>query len=679
MAEGFPFPGTPPETVGYPGNPLPLVFEGFDGLNTKPSRPAIEDQELYICDGFMPIGKSNLRTLPGMGTALYTAPTGLTLVLPWFGNIGATAIAVVFLSDGSVQSVNVDTGVVTQIAAPGTIQHPSPAGIGISQWGREYILFSAKQTNGYFIWDGTLLYTAGTIGPTVTISSDGLDYIAPPDITAVGGSGSGATFTATLENGSLQSISVINPGHGYSYTDYVYLAFLGGGGNTSAIATAFISSGTVSSISVVNAGTGYTSTTSVALYGGGGAGAKATATVSSGTVSSISVTAAGEGYMSVPTVIITDANNPVAQATVPLMPFGVSGTAIETYQSHSWLADGSKILFTATESPSDFATSDGGGEFTSYDSFLKVGFSGLKQSNGFLYLVADSSLNYISGVKTSGSPATTTFSNQNVDPQIGSSWPGSLQVFSRNVVIANSFGIHVSYGGAVTKVSGALDGIYPDTELVGNFSPSSAVCIIYGIHVYVLLIPMLDQVTGRVMNKLVMWDGKKFWTANQELQLTWVTTQIINSQMTAWGTDGRGLYPLFQTPSTSLVKTAQSKLWAKPAYFYDKVTSRVFGLINYTQPSSSGITVTVDDGVDGTSTAAAQEPNKLTWKNASGGTITWTNASGGTLTWYAPGLNLFAFASSQTGALLGITLSTRAPDITILSTALMTQEYQTRF
>ena len=67
------------------------------------------------------------------------------------------------------------------------------------------------------------------------------------------------------------------------------------------------------------------------------------------------------------------------------------------------------------------STSDGAGTIISQDSFLRVGFYGLKQANGFIYTLGDSSINTISGVATStATPPVTTFSNQNVDPQIAS-------------------------------------------------------------------------------------------------------------------------------------------------------------------------------------------------------------------------------------------------------------------
>ena len=61
-------PGQPQQGANYPASFQPFVFDGFNGLNTKPTRPAIADQEMAWCDNFIPLGKSNLRTLPDLGT-----------------------------------------------------------------------------------------------------------------------------------------------------------------------------------------------------------------------------------------------------------------------------------------------------------------------------------------------------------------------------------------------------------------------------------------------------------------------------------------------------------------------------------------------------------------------------------------------------------------------------------
>ena len=72
----FQTPARPPEIPGFPENFQLLIFDGFKGLNTKPTRPGIEDQEMAWCDNWMPLGEGNLRTLYDMGGILFTSGSG---------------------------------------------------------------------------------------------------------------------------------------------------------------------------------------------------------------------------------------------------------------------------------------------------------------------------------------------------------------------------------------------------------------------------------------------------------------------------------------------------------------------------------------------------------------------------------------------------------------------------
>lgn len=71
-----------------------------------------------------------------------------------------------------------------------------------------------------------------------------------------------------------------------------------------AAATATIVSSSVSTITVTDPGCGYTNAPLVLVVGGGGAGAAASCTISNGMVVSITVTNGGAGYTNAPTVII---------------------------------------------------------------------------------------------------------------------------------------------------------------------------------------------------------------------------------------------------------------------------------------------------------------------------------------------------------------------------------------
>ena len=579
-----------------PANPYlptglePLVFEEFMGINTSTSRYGVDPKQMAWCDGFMPIGPKLLRTLPGIGPSIHTEEgTGVSFFD--FANINATPLCIVVHTDGSIHAVNTATLVAPEIAPAGTIQNPSRTQVGISQWGNQYVIIVAEQTNGYFIYDGTLFYKAGGIGPQVTITNNGSNYSAPV-VTVTGGSGSGATFSATVLFGLIVSITVTNPGTGYLATDTL-------------------------------------------------------------------------------TVNIADATGSSAAATAVLMPFAVQGSAVETYTGRVWVANGPTISWTAPGSVFNFATASGGGNTTSTDSFLRVSYTQLKQTNGFLYLLGDSSINYISGVQTSGVPPVTTFTNQNADPEVGTPWPATVDVFGRNIVFANAFGSHVSYGAAVTKVSEPLDGVWNTVPNFAGLSPSACKAIIYGKKVWAVLLPIIDPISGQQRNKLFMTpDLKKWWATEQDLTLTYVQHQEINSIITAYGTDGNAIYPLFQLPSHGFTKYAQSKLWAEPGgYHLLKTINRFWMLANFYSIDTFEIDVSFDNEVgNGTFEEVPITPPQVTWYNNSQAIVPWVNNAAAPVTWFSTGTSISdGDAVGQKGFLNGFTLRTSAADVAILS------------
>lgn len=763
----------PPSTPGFPQNPLPIVFSGFTGLNTKASEQGIQDQEMFVCDGFMPLGPNNLRCLYGIGDTFYTSPTGTTIESHSFNNIGDNLYAIVSLSNGAIEAYL--NGSVIPVAAAGTI---TAFRADFSQWADQYIIIVAPQTNGYFLWDGTVLYKAGTIAPTITITNSGSGYTGPPTITmsnigavamgdidfsgsgnpspgdtvtlnsvvwtfvagapvgnqieiqgvlaltldvglvrwnasvdplmtvatysdptgsalkivydtsgAIGNSytlaasaaspsagtltggvngGAGATFSGTVANGSLVGVTVTNPGTGFQPGDVPILTIIGGGSDDMASATPVISADSgVSSVIVNNGGQGYSNLVQVTASSGGasidatfsvvgqngvitqvnvenpgigytsvpvltvadlasgavGTGAILTAVLTAGQIASVTVDTHGTGYTSAPTLTIVgdgvgavlqanisgsvldsitvvnagagytqaalefSGGNRGASATAFIMPFGVSGTTVETYQSRVWVGNGRNGQVGAPSDPADFSAANGATSFQSTDSFLRQRYTKFIQSNGFLYLFADSSINYISGVNTSGNPVVTTFSNLNVDPQVGSPWQGTVQLFGRDIVFANPVGVFVSYGGAVTKVSDALDGIYttvPQSDWPDGFEPSAAVMTIFGIRCYILALPIIDQVTKQQVVKCLMWDSKRWWTSPQQgFTAPFLASQDFDSTLNAYASINQTqLAKLFTTPTQEFTRYLYSKLWDSPGIFQTKMQRELFGSAN---------------------------------------------------------------------------------------------------
>ena len=718
----------PPKAEDPQGNPFtpplpaPQLMEKFAGINTSTTRAGVPDEQCYWIDGFMPVAPRNLRTLPGVGPQLRGA-FGATIVFFGFYNLGAVPYAVYFLSDGSVETVNTSgTAITTQILAPGSILAPAITGIGFSQWGQDYLLITANQTNGYWVWDGTLLYTAGTLSPIVTLTNPGAAYQTTPNILFTGG-GTGATAQATILNGVVTGVSLTNPGTGFLANETPSIIFTGGtaagtgatltasltqqaAGSGGSIATTWApvgsdqwdlgsgsigvsasgsgytqfivgswnytaapggawfqggvpginlttSNGSITAVSLANPasnpngvwytthatqptivvtdtggyvmtsvvvnshGSGYSPTTSVTATGGNDPVTQAVLKpiITSGSIGSVSVLSGGlYGSISpAPTLTVTDVAV-TASATVSLMPFAISGTAIETYQGRAWIANGPTIYFAAPGSFTDFATSDGGGNFTSGDNFLKVSYVRLVNTNGFLFLIADSSMNYISGVTTSGTPPTTTFTNQNCDPEVGTPYPYSVLTRGQDIVLANSWGVHVSRGAALEKVSEALDGVWNSVANFGSLTQlSSAKATVFSKRIWMVLAQIIDPVSNTTQNKLLIWNGKQWYASIQDFgPLTFIATQEINSVLTAWGTDGSVIKPLFNTPSVGFQKVVQSRYWDEPGgYQFSKATGRFWSVWNYNVAGSLNMLVDIDavgiNGANGTTFTGTQQ------------------------------------------------------------------------
>ncbi|HEY7625822.1 MAG TPA: hypothetical protein VH761_02100, partial [Ilumatobacteraceae bacterium] len=144
-------------------------------------------------------------------------------------------------------------------------------------------------------------------------------------VTITGGGGTGAEAVAnvlpknTLTGavGSVGTITVTNPGSGYTSAPTVAITSAGNTQTITATATAQIANGAISSIDVVNNGVGYTEPL-VAIAGAPGAGATAQAT--GGVDVDLTLSSGGTGY----------AINPVVEFSTPEEAWGRTAMGIAT-------------------------------------------------------------------------------------------------------------------------------------------------------------------------------------------------------------------------------------------------------------------------------------------------------------------------------------------------------------
>lgn len=740
--------------------PRVTTIEEWGSLNTKAQRPAIQPSEFSWVENWMPIGHGNLRTLYAEGEALYTAGGGHTIILHFPYNLGLISYVAVFLSDGSAIQVRKSDGATTTIGPASTFWTAGGDLPACRQYQSKYLLIgSTNTTNGYRVWDGTVLYQAGTLSPQVTITDGGANYTSAPTVTAHQGAGSGATFLATVSGGSVITIIETNPGAGYlegdlpqlvitgggsddqarahatvdstkggvaqinvtaggsGYTNDVHITFTGGGGSGAAAVVSTATNGVIVNITVTNPGSGYTSAPTVVFTATGGTGAAAVADVIFGQITAITVDSGGTGYTGAPNVVISapDSNNfptiqaqatalvaggvvtgftivssgagyltasielqggnHAANAQVTLMPFGLQATAIETYSDIVWTSINTKMTFSAAGSVSEFSTFAGGGSSPATDSFLRDRIVALQQANGFLYRLADSSINAISNVQTS-SNGITTFNNTNVDAQIGTAWRDSVVAFGRAIVFANPNGVYALYGGAAEKVSDNLDGLFAkatfNTGQIG-VTPTGSVATIFGIRVYMLLFTTTDPYTNTSRNIVAMWDGQKWFCATQKAVLTLISPEEIDSLLLAWGSDGTHLFKLFQTPSEDLSKVFQTKLSAGGGVHIIKQANRGYAVAENNASAAAMLDLSIDTEAGIGIAKSVSISEFLTFVGS--GPIRWIGAGGLELSFTAAGLQISGFLTSVYGRMMGWTCVSSAKDVTLISLGLIDRDY----
>lgn len=629
------------------------------GNNNTPNDYWLWDGKvLYAAGGIAPTTSTTSTSTITDGGAGYTSIPNYTV----FGGAGSGVVLMPVIFEGSVVGL--------------TVRHP---GTGYEPGDIVQVAFSGGGSDTSPILEAVL---ASGVVEFVTVVAGGSGYAPgtyPLTFTSVGGSGAAGTFTVNAA-GAVASAALTAGGSGYTSAPSV--SFNGAGSGTGAVAVASLTPGAVASVNIISGGTNLTGTPTLTFLGGGGSGAVATCTVSGGVITAVSVSHGGSGYTSVPAVQVQSGLNNAAAATLQMMPFGVSGTTIETYQQRVWIGvpaktstqpTGGTFQVSAPGSLTDFATSDGGDLFTNVDRFLRSTYTFLRQTSYFLYAVGDSSVSVISNVQTNGNPATTTFSYQNADPQIGSPWRDTAQDFGNTILFANPFGCYGIYGGSVRKISGKVDDIFNAAVLPpapGALTPTSAVANLYEQKVFLLLLTVVDPLNSETRNVMLGWTEKEWFIASQSPALTMIATQEVDSNLTAWGTDGTYLYPLFQNPSATLPKTFSTKLYGGQQPFMVKMVHSVYIDAVDVSAAQAGITfqtATID--CDGLAVPAVNSVTSAMLSCPSG-----SFAFDFAPSFLAPAPNGAMYGTGRQpqvpGISLGMTLSSTSPDFVLRNLAI---------
>lgn len=504
----------------------------------------------------------------------------------------------------------------------------------------------------------------------INIVNSGSGYTSPPSINITGGGGSGATASATIDTGVVNSILITEAGSGY--TSAPTISFNGGGGSGAQAVSGLVnfSTGTVS-INVTNGGTGYTNAANlVVTISGDGTGAQATGIISGGQVTQIIVTDPGSGYTS-GNVTITGGGGSNATATLSATISPITG--ISSFSGRVWIAQGRTVFYSAAGSPSDF-TSVSAGNVVLADATLHGDITQLLSANNFLYIFGDDSINVFSDVRVT-STGTTLFTNTNISASVGSKRPYAIFPYFRSVLFMNDYGIYALVGSTTSKISDALDGIFPYIDFnspvySGQVLINNILCAVFNF-----------KYTGGAgidsshrYIQAVFFEKKWFFTS-QGNNIKCISSAPISGITNLYGTDGLSCIQFYNDSSSDINSYVQTALMNMGDPIRTKQALKF--AIEATLTQGAELNVTVDSEMG--SSPVSVIGNFIPWINDQMQVVPWINGNSEVISWVG-NTNYFLYKSDakQWGKYLGLTVSANSPPF-VLNTFEFEHELRVRF
>ena len=634
------------------------VVKQFKGVNTKANRTAIGDDEFYWLENAMPIGYGNLKITPtysNVGSVTFSN----TVTFYCSANIGLVDYLVAFEADGSAEYVRLDTNAKGTIGAAGTF---SGSGVNISQWKNDRILIG-DPAKGYFTWDGTNLIFIGSVGQIGIVQGGSAYTSAPAVIISAPNSANGvqATAVATITANVVSSITITEAGTGYTSSPTV--TFNGGGGSganaVSGITT--FATGTVS-VLVTAGGTGYTnaSNLTVTIAGGGGANAAGQGIVSGGIVTQVVMTNVGSGYTNASNITVTIAGGGGTNATAKAIINTEPVVGIQSFSGRVWIANGRTVTYSGAGSYSDF-TSVSAGTVTLTDATLHGNITQLLSANNFLYIFGDDSINVFSDVRVTNA-GTTLFTNTNVSASVGSKLPYAIYPYFRSVLFMNNYGIYALVGSTTTKVSDALDGVFPNIDFTspvyaGQVLLNNILCAAFNFK----YTGGLGTSSSSRYIQAIFFEKKWFFTSAGS-DLAYITSAPLAGKINLYGSNGNSCVRLYADSSSNISSYVQTSLNPMKDPIRTKQALKVG--IEATLSTAAELTVTVDSETGSSLPVLLGE--LVTWVNNLSNVISWTNNSSAVITWYGGGgYTLYKTDAKQWGKYLGMTVTSTGANFVI--------------
>jgi hypothetical protein len=459
-----------------------------------------------------------------------------------------------------------------------------------------------------------------------------------------------ATFSTSgvaSSNWNNTYLIIIDPVKGYFQWDGTNLVNVGsllftgsgsGTGYTTATAAISAPNQTGGIQAVISLSTNGTSITGIGAYGTG---------LSTGT-----------GYTSVPSVTIT---SPGSGQTITASLFSQPGTAIASFSGRVWIANGRTLYFTAAGTNNDFYSTSSG--FIIFEDSTLVGnITQIISANNFLYVFGIDSINVISDVRVS-STGTTLFTNTNISAAVGTDLPYAMMAYFRSIVFMNRYGVYALVGSTTSKLSDALDGMFPYIDFTKTISAGQV--LIYNILCASFCFTYNDPLSSARVIQAVYFDKKWFFTSQGTF--TYIVQIPTSGAATLYATTGTNLQKTYQDSTSAISSKVQTSLLGMGDIIRDKQALK-FGVEAILSSSfGNNLSITVDSESGSSPATTLNNFTVVTWQNNSLVTVSWINSSLANVSWgnSTTGYYLYRYDAQQWGKYIGLTITSTSPNFII--------------
>ena len=366
---------------------------------------------------------------------------------------------------------------------------------------------------------------------------------------------------------------------------------------------------------------------------------KVTAVDTGGVVTQIELRTMGRGY-SVATGLATTyyagsgAGSGLTLNLTAIQSLGIKGTSICVFKNSVWIGNNRTVIFSASDSYTDFTTDDGGGAFIINSPNLRQQVRGMYQLQDFLYVLGDHSCSIIAGI-TLSSQSSSFFTVTETITHIGLSDYDSMQAIDNMLLLSNDTGVHSVSNATYYRLHDLLDGLVIDK----GFGNVGCTANIYGINCYGWLTNIYNQFALEYQK----WVFFFFRRGEQDIRMFAVDYGLdLNYLCFVESTVGAALYgsysnkiirmfdPRSDNPITAWIRT-RAEDFGLP--IQDKATQKFGTSVAMVNANPLAFSLTIDADYPYVDISYIVNPGLLRWINNSGQTLTWTSSMSNPLLW----------------------------------------------